>query len=58
MSQDDPKHEEHLHENQDDVAGTDEQRFKEQQEGSAGTGDPGEQGAPAGKPEGEDDDPS
>jgi hypothetical protein len=32
MSQDDPKHEEHLHGDQDEVAGTDEPRFGEQQE--------------------------
>lgn len=55
MSQDDPKHEEHLHEDQDEVGGTDRPRFEEQQD-SEGTGDPGEPSGPAGKPEGEDDD--
>ena len=32
MSQDDPKHPDHLHEDQDEVGGTDTPRFAEQQE--------------------------
>ena len=34
MSQDDPKHPDHLHADQDEVGGTDRPRFAEQQEGA------------------------
>ena len=38
MSQDDPKQEDHLHADQDEVAGTDEPRHAEQQKGTGEAG--------------------
>ena len=46
MSQDDPKHPDHLYEDQDEVAGTDTPRFAEQQDDAGDKTETPKQGGP------------